>query len=58
LPTESVRELLESRLLGLLTRRRFGGFELNLESVLDAVSEFAGACGSTGWVYMLWAAHV
>jgi len=58
LPTESVRELLASGLLGLLTPRRFGGSELKLESVLDAVSEIAGACGSTGWVYMLWTAHM
>ncbi|MBV9579867.1 MAG: acyl-CoA dehydrogenase family protein [Chloroflexi bacterium] len=58
LPTESVRELLASGLLGLLTPRRYGGSELNLESVIDAVGEIAGACGSTGWVYMLWTAHM
>jgi 3-hydroxy-9,10-secoandrosta-1,3,5(10)-triene-9,17-dione monooxygenase len=58
LPTESVRELLASGLLGLLTPRRFGGSELNLESVIDTVETIAGACGSTGWVYMLWTAHM
>ena len=58
LPAESVAELLASGLCLLLVPRRFGGSELNYDTVLDVTSIIAAACPSTGWVYCLWTAHM
>jgi alkylation response protein AidB-like acyl-CoA dehydrogenase len=58
LPDESAAELLESGLCGLLTPKRFGGSELDLETVLDVTGVLAEACPSSGWVHALWAAHM
>jgi 3-hydroxy-9,10-secoandrosta-1,3,5(10)-triene-9,17-dione monooxygenase len=38
--------------------RRFGGSELGAETLIDVSVELASQCASSGWVYMLWAAHM
>lgn len=58
LPSESVADLLESGLYGLMTPKRFGGSELGPEAMIDVTIELASACPSTGWVHMLWTAHM
>jgi len=58
LPTENVADILESGLYGLMTPRRFGGSELGPEAMIDVTIELASACPSTGWVHMLWTAHM
>jgi alkylation response protein AidB-like acyl-CoA dehydrogenase len=58
LPPANVADLLESGLYGLMTPRRFGGSELGPEAMIDATIELASACPSTGWVHMLWTAHM
>jgi 3-hydroxy-9,10-secoandrosta-1,3,5(10)-triene-9,17-dione monooxygenase len=58
LPPATVADLLESGLYGLMTPRRFGGSELGSESMIDVSIELASACASTGWVHMLWTAHM
>jgi alkylation response protein AidB-like acyl-CoA dehydrogenase len=58
LPSENVADLLESGLYGLMTPRRFGGSELGPETMIDVTIELASACPSTGWVHMLWTAHM
>src|SRR5215217_664287 len=58
LPAENVVDLLESGLYGLMTPRRFGGSELGSEAMIDVTIELASACASTGWVHMLWTAHM
>jgi 3-hydroxy-9,10-secoandrosta-1,3,5(10)-triene-9,17-dione monooxygenase len=58
LPAESVADLLESGLYGLMTPRRFGGSQLGPEAMIDVTIELASACPSTGWVHMLWTAHM
>jgi len=58
LPSENVAELLEYGLYGLMTPRRFGGSELGPEAMIDVTIELAAACPSTGWVHMLWTAHM
>jgi 3-hydroxy-9,10-secoandrosta-1,3,5(10)-triene-9,17-dione monooxygenase len=58
LPPENVADLLESGLYGLMTPRRFGGSELGPEAMIDATIELGSACPSTGWVHMLWTAHM
>lgn len=58
LPSENVADILESGLYGLMTPRRFGGSELGPEAMIDVTIELASACPSTGWVHMLWTAHM
>ena len=36
--------------LRILLPRRFGGYELDLETAISVVVELSSACGSTGWV--------
>ncbi|MBV8085836.1 MAG: hypothetical protein JO247_13585, partial [Chloroflexi bacterium] len=38
--------------------KRWGGSELGSQALIDASIELSSACGSTGWVYMLWTAHM
>ena len=58
LHSDNVAELLENGLYGLMTPRRFGGSELGSETMIDVTIELASACPSTGWVHMLWTAHM
>jgi alkylation response protein AidB-like acyl-CoA dehydrogenase len=58
LPAANVADLLENGLYGLMTPRRFGGSELGSEAMIDVTIELASACPSTGWVHMLWTAHM
>lgn len=56
-PAESIRELTEAGLFGVLTPQCFGGSDLGLATLVDVTVEIAGACGSTGWVYGVLAGH-
>ncbi|MGH2364363.1 MAG: acyl-CoA dehydrogenase family protein [Chloroflexota bacterium] len=58
LPPENVADLLQSGLYGVMTPKRWGGSELGSQTLIDASIGLASACPSTGWVYMLWAAHM
>jgi alkylation response protein AidB-like acyl-CoA dehydrogenase len=58
LPAETVTDLLESGLIGVMKPTRFGGSELGAETLIDVTVELASHCASSGWVYMLWAAHM
>jgi alkylation response protein AidB-like acyl-CoA dehydrogenase len=58
LPPENVADLLENGLYGLMTPKRFGGSELGSEAMIDVTIELASACPATGWVHMLWTAHM
>ena len=58
LPAANVADLLENGLYGLMTPKRFGGSELGSETMIDVTIELAAACPSTGWVHMLWTAHM
>lgn len=58
LPSENVADILESGLYGLMTPKRFGGSEVGPEAMIDVTIELASACPSTGWVHMLWTAHM
>ncbi len=58
LPDETVADLLESGLIGVMKPIRFGGSELGAETLIDVTVELASHCASSGWVYMLWAAHM
>jgi alkylation response protein AidB-like acyl-CoA dehydrogenase len=58
LPDETVAEILESGLYGVMKPSRYGGSELGTETMIDVTVELASADPSTGWVYMLWTAHM
>jgi alkylation response protein AidB-like acyl-CoA dehydrogenase len=58
LPAHNVTDLLENGLYGLMTPRRYGGSELGAEAMIDVTIELASACPATGWVHMLWTAHM
>jgi 3-hydroxy-9,10-secoandrosta-1,3,5(10)-triene-9,17-dione monooxygenase len=58
LPDETVADLVESGLCGVMQPRRFGGSKLGAETLIDVSVELAAQCASSGWVYMLWAAHM
>jgi alkylation response protein AidB-like acyl-CoA dehydrogenase len=58
LPGANVSDLLENGMYGLMTPKRFGGSELGSEAMIDVTIELASACPSTGWVHMLWTAHM
>lgn len=58
LPPANVADLLENGLYGLMTPKRFGGSELGSEAMIDVTIELASACAATGWVHMLWTAHM
>jgi alkylation response protein AidB-like acyl-CoA dehydrogenase len=58
LPAATVSDLLENGLYGLMTPKRFGGSELGSQAMIDVTIELASACPSTGWVHMLWTAHM
>jgi alkylation response protein AidB-like acyl-CoA dehydrogenase len=58
MPAATVTDLLENGMYGLMTPKRFGGSELGSEAMIDVTIELASACPATGWVHMLWTAHM
>jgi alkylation response protein AidB-like acyl-CoA dehydrogenase len=58
LPAENVADLLENGMYGIMTPKRFGGSELGSKAMIDVTIELASACPATGWVHMLWTAHM
>jgi alkylation response protein AidB-like acyl-CoA dehydrogenase len=56
-PAETIAELRESGLFGIVTPKLFGGSELGFATLVEVTAELASACGSTGWVYGVLAGH-
>ena len=56
-PEESIEELNASGLLRLMQPKRFGGSELGLGVLMDAVLEICKGCSSTAWAYSNLASH-
>lgn len=54
---QTVDELREAGLFGVLRPRAFGGEELGIAALVEVTAELAAACGSTGWVYGVLAGH-
>jgi 3-hydroxy-9,10-secoandrosta-1,3,5(10)-triene-9,17-dione monooxygenase len=57
LPAETVKSLTETGFFRLLQPVRFGGFEAEPVTFLEAVRLIASACGSTGWVASVMGVH-
>jgi 3-hydroxy-9,10-secoandrosta-1,3,5(10)-triene-9,17-dione monooxygenase len=58
LPEGSVQDLVDSGLIMLESPKRYGGAELNLDSLIEVTAALGEGCPATGWVYALWAAHM
>ena len=56
-PVETIRELIEAGLFGVVMPRVLGGSELGFETLVRTTVEIASACGSSGWVYGVLAGH-
>lgn len=56
-PAETITEIMDAGLFGLITPKLFGGSEIGFSSVVEVTAEFAAACGSTGWVFGVLAGH-
>lgn len=56
-PDETIRELLENGLFGLVLPKVFGGSELGFASLVEVTAEIATVCGSTAWVLGVLAGH-
>lgn len=56
-PTETITEIVNSGLCGIVTPKVFGGSELGMSSLVEITTEIASACGSTGWVFGVLTGH-
>ncbi len=56
-PDRSVAELIQSDLLKAARPARYGGFELDLDAVIEIVSRLGRGCGSTAWVFGIFCDH-
>jgi 3-hydroxy-9,10-secoandrosta-1,3,5(10)-triene-9,17-dione monooxygenase len=57
IPDETIEDLRESDLLQLMVPRRFGGAALGFAAIVATGAELASACGSSGWVFGVFAGH-
>jgi len=57
LPESTRRAFLEAGFYRILQPRRFGGYELGLDTFTRVMSEIARACPSSGWTLALTAGH-
>jgi alkylation response protein AidB-like acyl-CoA dehydrogenase len=57
IPGETIEDLRQSGLLQLMVPRRFGGLALGFTEIVATGAELAAACGSSGWVFCVFAGH-
>ena len=56
-PPETIRELEDAGLFGVLTPRAFGGSALGWETFFSVVNEIGTVCGSSAWVFGVLTGH-
>ncbi len=56
-PEETIQAILDAGLLRLLMPKRWGGYELPLDALVDSVIEIARADASAGWCYTFLVVH-
>ena len=56
-PESNVQALKAAGLFKTIQARRYGGYQMDLHTHLDVVSEIARGCGSTGWCLGVMQAH-
>src|SRR5947207_5895326 len=56
-PKETIQEIIDAGLVRLLMPRRWGGYELPFDALVDSAIEIARADASAGWCYSFLVAH-
>ncbi|MCE6998115.1 acyl-CoA dehydrogenase [Saccharothrix sp. S26] len=54
---ENIHLLEKTGVLGIASPRRYGGLDLPIGEAAKIISEVASACGSTGWITMVWVSN-
>ncbi|HEX3650805.1 MAG TPA: acyl-CoA dehydrogenase family protein, partial [Pseudonocardiaceae bacterium] len=54
IPDDTIGALADAGILKLRLPVRYGGYEADMTTVVDVVSELARGCGSTGWTTAVW----
>jgi len=57
LPDETVQEFRAAGFHKIMQPKRFGGFELGIDTAAECIRTLATACGSSGWVANLFMIH-
>ena len=53
IPEATIQELEDAGLFHILRSKRFGGYQANMKTYTECVTEISRGCASTGWVYAL-----
>ena len=56
-PDQSIAELVQADLFKAARPARYGGFELDLDTVIEIISRLGRGCGSTAWVFGIFCDH-
>jgi 3-hydroxy-9,10-secoandrosta-1,3,5(10)-triene-9,17-dione monooxygenase len=56
-PMETIQEIIDAGLARLLVPRRWGGYELSIDALIDSAIEIAKADASAGWCYAFLVIH-
>ena len=56
-PAQTIADLRDAGLLKAARPARYGGFELDLDIVIDLISLLGRGCGSTAWVFGIFCDH-
>ena len=57
LPDELVTDWIDAGLIATLVPKRYGGYELGLDTVSEIIRIFSAACPATGWVLAFYMGH-
>src|SRR5262245_10866390 len=57
IPAETVADLTNAGFFRIMSPKRFGGFELGLETLEEVVLELGRGCGSTAWCQAILGGH-
>ena len=56
-PLQTVQDLIESGILRIIIPQRFGGYQLDWETLMGALMELAKGDGSQAWVAAVYSIH-
>ena len=56
-PAETISDLMEAGLFGVMNSAAHGGSALGFSTMVEITTEIASACGSSGWVFGVLAGH-
>lgn len=56
-PMETIQEIIDAGLVRMLVPKRWGGYELSIDALIDSAIEIARADASAGWCYAFLVIH-